>query len=145
MNNISIIGDNGNIKETILNLFSKNKLEISEQFLDKEILIAHSNSPAKHITHTAIINSDEKQTLSTVENANTIITYGLNPRACVTASSLSKDTIQICIQRTIPSPNGHLEAQEFTMPIPPNKTPQEILAATTAALICGIQPDKIQL
>ncbi len=89
-----------------------------------------------------ILNSDESnilKALNTEDCGNTkIITYGLNNKACVTASSISDDSVQCCIQRSLPAFSGEiLEQQEFPVKThEKNKTDvYSVLAAVTAALV----------
>ena len=87
-----------------------------------------------------LVNSDEKELLQALAgymDQGKIITYGLNNRACVTASSISDTGVQCCIQRALPAVSGHtLEQQEFSV-----QTGQAsgdihgVLAAATAAML----------
>ncbi|NMA83497.1 MAG: hypothetical protein GX962_06495 [Epulopiscium sp.] len=72
-----------------------------------------------------------------------IITYGINPKACVTASSIQQDmsgntTIQCCVQRPFITRDGELiEPQEFTvhMQTPIQEDLDLILGVITATLV----------
>ena len=66
-----------------------------------------------------IINSDIQNNLSLLENINaTIITYGFNSKATITASSVNEEEIMICLQRTIENKNKEkIEPQEIKMEI----------------------------
>ena len=54
-----------------------------------------------------VINTDIKDNLKVLDNLNgMVITYGFNPKATVTASSVNDDNISICIQRIIEDIKG---------------------------------------
>lgn len=91
-----------------------------------------------------IINWDHIHRFSWWEYASTpIITYGINPKACVTASSIQQDMsgntiVQCCIQQGfITQDNKKIEPQEFTVTV--GKWNQEnidlILGVVTATLL----------
>lgn len=73
-----------------------------------------------------IINSDIEENLKLLENIKaTVITYGFNSKATITASSVGEDEIIICVQRTIKNKSGNnIELQEIKYPIynNPNNT-----------------------
>ncbi len=75
------------------------------------------------------------------ENKAPLITYGLNSKACVTASSVEMgadgiQTVQCCIQRKLFTFTGDtVEQQEFAVSGPENV--HTLLAFATAALLCG--------
>ena len=62
-----------------------------------------------------VINTDNNVVNINIENNNMeIITYGMNQKATVTASSIKEDEILICLQRNIENINGKvIEMQEF--------------------------------
>ena len=66
-----------------------------------------------------IINSDLEKNLELLENVKaTVITYGFNSKATITASSVEEDEILLCIQRAIEDKNGNVvEPQEIKMPL----------------------------
>lgn len=92
----------------------------------------------------AIINSDEKNIYKAL-SCNRIITYGLNSRACVTASSVSENSVLFCIQRALRTLSGNtVEQQEFSITV--NDTEDDIhsiLAAVTSALVGDFTIEKI--
>ncbi len=72
-----------------------------------------------------------------IKNGN-IITYGLNSKSSVTASSIRENSVTVCIQRAIPSLAGaKIEQQEFNVTVSPKhkENVSHMLAAVTAALI----------
>ena len=66
-----------------------------------------------------LINSDKRSNYFPIKRyAGNLITYGLNRKACITASSIVDDELggqlQICIQRSFPTASGQTAAvQEF--------------------------------
>ncbi len=96
-----------------------------------------------------LINSDNKKINKCLKNNKAkIITYGLNNRACVTASSVVESqykTVQCCVQRSLPTFKGEfIFQQEFSV----NSTScyvdvNCILACVTAAIINDVPIDKI--
>ncbi len=62
-----------------------------------------------------ILNGDIKENLSILDNLDlTLITYGYNPKATITASSVEENKILICLQRNIKNVyNQEIEAQEI--------------------------------
>lgn len=94
-----------NIKfETIL--IYKNIIKSEDVF--KQILLN---------TKYLILNSDIEKPLKIVENIDiTIITYGFNSKATITASSVNENEILLCIQRNILNLNKKLiEPQEINI------------------------------
>ena len=87
-----------------------------------------------------LLNSDDKENFDILKNNSIrVITYGLNAKACVTASSICEEdnkTIQFCIQRSLPTFSGKiLEEQEFPITVKAQNDVNTILAAITVALI----------
>lgn len=66
-----------------------------------------------------IINSDLEKNLELLENVKaTVITYGFNSKATITASSVEEEEILLCIQRAIEDKNGNvIEPQEIKLPL----------------------------
>lgn len=64
-----------------------------------------------------IINSDIENSLNILDNLElTVITYGFNSKATITASSVTDDNILICVQRSIIDINGkEIEPQEMNV------------------------------
>lgn len=62
-----------------------------------------------------IINTDKIEKLNILENLKiTVITYGFNPKATITASSVNDEEILVCIQRSIIDKQGkEIEPQEI--------------------------------
>jgi len=100
-----------------------------------------------------IVNLDNKDIFKSLDGLNArLITYGLNGKSCITASSIQNSEnyiqqMQCCIQRTIPTFLGNkLEPQEFKIVLNQHKNNDVyiILAAVSAALICGVDIKKFK-
>lgn len=82
-----------------------------------------------------IINSDIDIGLETLYTTNSnIITYGFNPKATITASSLENDDALICVQRNIKNSNTIVEQQEIKV-AKVNNNPYIIMAVETLTLL----------
>lgn len=66
-----------------------------------------------------IVNSDIQNNLNVLDNLElTVITYGFNSKATITASSVEEDSILLCIQRNIKDIKQNIiEAQEIKIEI----------------------------
>ena len=66
-----------------------------------------------------IINSDIESNLDLLNNVNTtVISYGFNSKATITASSVGENEMLICVQRAIEGKNNNvIEPEEFNMEI----------------------------
>lgn len=92
-----------------------------------------------------IINSDEKNIYKSLNNSKSIITYGFNNKACVTASSVSESSVLFCIQRVLHTLSGNtVVQQEFSISVKDTEDNiHSILAAVTSALIDDFSVEKI--
>ena len=90
-----------------------------------------------------ILNADEKNIAGLkVHKPVKLITYGLNPKSTVTASSINMDgrvSVQCCIQRSFMSFFGDiLEPQEFLISSADiSLSVYDVLAAVSVSLLCG--------
>lgn len=94
-----------NIKfETVIICEEIKKIGYKKKFLDKII----------DNTNYLVINSDINiQSNIFLNKKLNIITYGLNQKATVTASSISEDNVMVCLQRNIKNKDGEIiEVQE---------------------------------
>lgn len=86
-----------------------------------------------------IVNADDTAIfpfLAQSKNAASVITYGFNPKACITASSISENNMQVCIQRGFVKPNGQAcEPHEFSALIPLGADAGDVLAASAYGLV----------
>ena len=66
-----------------------------------------------------IVNADDADIFPALgQTPAKVITYGFNPRACITASSVSEDGLQVCIQRAFIDMKGNTRTpQEFAAPV----------------------------
>ena len=113
-----------NIKfETIIILKQFKKQEILKKILENATYV--------------IINSDIVENLNLLENIKaTIITYGFNSKATITASSVGEEEIMLCIQRTFKNKNGeNIEEQEINILI--NENTNCTMAVAALLLIYG--------
>lgn len=95
-----------NIKNIKFETIIINRKFNEEQSLNK--LIAKS----KYL----IINEDIDMAISLLNDVNSnIITYGFNSKSTITMSSLTEDSIQICVQRNILSKQNEIEQQEISL------------------------------
>ena len=82
-----------------------------------------------------IVNTDSR--ISPLPSNKGVITYGLNGKASVTASSIADEALQVCIQRGFRSLSGcPYEPQEFKASCPAGSDPLNVLGAVTACAVC---------
>ena len=89
-------------------------------------MLLHSQSNAPCADYITLMNADKKLSLP-IDKKSLIITYGLNPLATITASSVDTDgertTFLCCLQRSIVTLKGKiLEPQEFSVTLPEDIT-----------------------
>lgn len=93
---LSTIENLKNVKFDIILISNLRKYEKSNNF--KKIL---SNASI------TVINADIKENLGVLDNLKgTVITYGFNSKATITASSVNESNISICVQRVIENIEG---------------------------------------
>ncbi len=105
------------IKEKSIDNIKHIKFEtviIAREFKDIESL----KEILKNATY-LIINSDIESNLTLIQNIKaTVITFGFNSKATITASSVEDEEILICLQRSIENKEGkNIEPQEIEMNI----------------------------
>lgn len=123
------------IKEKSIENIKNIKFEtiiIAREFKKQEML----KNILKNVRY-LIINSDIESNLYLLENINTsVITYGFNTKATITASSVEKEEMLLCIQRTLKDKNGKdIEPQEVKVDI--NENVNCTMAVSTLLLIYG--------
>lgn len=123
------------IKEKSIENIKNIKFEtiiIAREFKKQENL----NNLLKSVKY-LIINSDIENNLNSLENINTsVVTYGFNSKATITASSVEKEEMLICLQRTLQNKNGEdIEPQEIKIPIKENANCT--MAISTLLLLYG--------
>jgi hypothetical protein len=90
------------------------------------VLVADTQAPV--LTHLAprlshddylIVNADCADIFPKLGKTQAkVITYGFNPRACITVSSVTEDGLQVCIQRAFVDMEGTTRnPQEFQAPV----------------------------
>ena len=82
-----------------------------------------------------IINSDIENNLNILENIKgTVLTYGFNSKATITASSVEDEEIIVCLQRTLQTKSGkNIEPQEMRIKLCENAS--STMAIATALMI----------
>jgi len=96
-----------------------------------------------------LLNSDEEPPKFEIPFQNaTVITYGFNKKSCVTASSIlheNSKSIQICVQRPIPTISGAIVCeQEFSVIVHNSEIDDyNILATVTAALVSDCKVESL--
>jgi hypothetical protein len=85
-----------------------------------------------------VVNADDKAIFPLISHCEaTLITYGFNAKACITASSVAEDGIQVCVQRAFTGINGTTcFPQEFFAKADGNC--EDVLAAAAALVVCGM-------
>jgi len=97
-----------------------------------------------------LINTDKRSRYLHIRKySGTLITYGLNQKACITASSIIDDDtafggqLQLCIQRSFKATNGECAAvQEFSVHMH-SLGVEATLALVGLMLVCGAKVDTI--
>jgi len=86
-----------------------------------------------------VVNADDKSIFPYLQPTNAkLITYGFNNKACITASSITDESLHICIQRSFQTLNGtQKDPQEYQTQKNDVVTPESTLAAASAWAICG--------
>jgi len=74
-----------------------------------------------------------------------VISFGLNGKSCVTASSVEEEKLWVCLQRAFSDVNGQtVEQREFALRrVSGGLAPWLLIAAASVALCGGLQPDMI--
>jgi len=87
-----------------------------------------------------VVNSDAKGITPLLHQSGaTLITYGFNSRACITASSITDDGLQVCIQRHFYGiDEEERQPQEFSIRLGYEESPENVLAAAAALAVFGI-------
>lgn len=138
--NIEIININNNSIENIKNVRFETIVICCtlDKFKERQENIKNILSNAKYL----IINSDIEIDRGLLENLRfDIITYGLNQKSTITASSISEDNVIICLQRNIKNINSKIiEANEFNIKLNKNnnETIYNILACFTILLLYSV-------
>jgi len=86
-----------------------------------------------------IVNADDKEIFPLLsQNEATLITYGFNARACITASSVTDAGLQVCIQRAFHGMDGTERLpQEFSARVDGAENSDTVLAAAAAWAVCA--------
>lgn len=92
-----------------------------------------------------LINNDDIDAISTLQSQKAyVVTYGLNSKATLTASSIEKNQIVLCLQRTIVDVDGNeIEPQEFSVSLLDDYDPELVMLIMAISIINGISIDKL--
>jgi len=92
-----------------------------------------------------IIDSDSISPLDIVcQQKVYLITYGLNSKATLTASSLGDNQIFLCLQRTVIDINkNEIEPQEFSIFKNDNYDVTELMSIVATSIVCGVPIKKL--
>ena len=84
-----------------------------------------------------VVNADDKTIFPLLSQSRaTLITYGFNARACITASSVTEDGLQVCIQRAFHGMDGiERLPQEFSAKVSCEENSDNVLAAAAALAV----------
>ena len=84
-----------------------------------------------------IVNADDQTIFPLLEKSKAkLITYGFNNRACITASSVTSDGVQVCIQRGFKGIDGaECEPHEFAARTGRGENSMSVLAAAAAWVV----------
>jgi len=150
MHCVGIIGKNGqDMVQEFMRLNGENAscvcLTGEEQCPELDVLVVSEGSAAVKsvIPRLAksgylVVNADDKTIFPYIAPAKTkVITYGFSGKACITASSVSDDSIHICIQRGFTDLNGMAKDPQEFMAASRGAEPETTLGAAAAWVICG--------
>jgi len=127
-------------------------MEESDDNISSDIIVLNKINPSPALTKAmkktadggaVVLNSDEKNIAGIrMFKPVKLITYGLNPKSSVTASSIDMDgriSVQCCIQRSFENLLGDvLEPQEFLVSSGDiSLNVYDVLAAVSVSLLCG--------
>jgi len=111
------------------------------------VLVVTAASPllAQYVTRLTardflVINADDTDIFPYLEGCSArLLTYGLNSRSCVTASSITDNDLLVCLQRAFVSIDGTIrEPQEYPIPLTMDCDPMLVLGAAAACAACGV-------
>jgi hypothetical protein len=143
---VAVAGDGGQVGGVLHKMLGSGGCEFAGDN-DVDVLVAHGRGKRAgraHKSRIVVANSDTHGALGNVAEAEAVVTYGFNTRACVTASSVADGVMQVCVQRSLPKINGgYIERQEFHVPLADGEEPEAVLAGAAAALVCGVEPNAL--
>ncbi len=145
MKSIGVIGGKNtgqtmDILNGIFAVWNINNITLTRSENDKNFITVSGSTGSKGKSNFYLYNSDSNKLsdFSPVKPC-TVITFGLNPKACVTLSSVNENTLVCCIQRPLPTLDGSVVIQqEFSVCV--NKSsysPCDVLGAVSTALVCN--------
>jgi len=127
-----------------------NKLKLNILVINESFEITNLTVPPLIMSEPNIIllNSDKTDKIEVKNDTPSyIITFGFNPKATITISSLAirtHNTMQICIQRNLPTlTNSEILEQDFSINICDNNI-EAILAAISVVIISGVSLESLK-
>ena len=122
--------------ENIIFITDKNILNVKNIKFETIIIDAKINNKVElrkilSASQYVILNSDIDMNLEVINDLNlTVITYGFNNKSTFTVSSITENSIIICLQRIIFGKNGiEIEPQEYQFKIDKNIEKYAIIAS----------------
>jgi len=136
--------EKGAAAELLRELIESRPIEICDACKEPVDILIVNKAPLDGAVHCSpkivIANSDDGRVLQFVASLEAqIITYGLNPKAAITASSCADDIYVICVQRAMVTIDDEpILPREFSVKIQDCEGFDDIvMSAVAAALICG--------
>ncbi len=144
MTSIGVIGGKNtgqtmDILNGIFAVWNNNNITLIRSEKEENLITVAGDKSSEPGKNFYLYNSD-RNSLSdfSPEKPCTIITFGLNPKACVTLSSVNENTLVCCIQRPLPTLEGSIVIQqEFSVSVNKAYSPCDVLGAVTTALVCN--------
>jgi|GEM_PF-1808134 len=112
--------------------------------VDEDIAAVERFAPGSVRAGVTVVNTDEKG-CRVPAHGGRVVSFGLNGKSCVTASSVDDETMMICLQRAFPAVNGAMvERMEFALRrAAGGPAPRPLIAAVSVALCGGLRPEEI--
>ncbi len=159
---VTVAEDNGAISELFYRFLLKKKNNVTKKTVrpglfrlsfmadiqtDCNILLLHTPCDLPDIDNDIVLlNTDQKIDIPAARKP-LVITYGLNPLATVTASSLDKrpeSRLLCCLQRSFVTLSGMvLDPQEFPVAVPELAT-DDAIAFITLGLLLAFLPEELK-
>lgn len=92
-----------------------------------------------------LVKNDDTDAIKSLQNQKAyVVTYGLSSKATFTASSIEKNQIVVCLQRTILDVNGNvIEPQEFAVSLIHEYDPELVILIIAICIINGVPIDML--
>ncbi len=137
------------VKAYFLDIYNYDIYNFDIIIIDKNIEEYGLSSRLENIDKRAIIliNNDNKILCPKFNNTKNIINYGFSFDSDITLSSTLENTIQFCIQKSLPTLYGEIvEPKEFSLLLPKDiQNIYSILPVVSALILSGISKDNLYL